>query len=113
MESDSALHAEVPDGAEVSPLEENQAGDAIEASESNVTSNEEAAAAEESGKVDKHALSMHSVVVVSDLCRTSNLIRFDTVILICICVAISANVIAVKTAFKVLVRMVCFRSSNK
>ncbi|KAF9795179.1 hypothetical protein SFRURICE_004551 [Spodoptera frugiperda] len=48
MESDSALHAEVPDGAEVSPLEENQAGDAIEASESNVTSNEEAAAAEES-----------------------------------------------------------------
>lgn len=49
MESDSALHGDVPDGAEVSPLEENQAGDAIDASESNVTSNEEAAAAEESG----------------------------------------------------------------
>ncbi|KAJ8734733.1 hypothetical protein PYW08_013983 [Mythimna loreyi] len=48
MESDSALHAEVPDGAEVLPLEEHQAGDAVDASDSNVTSNEEAAAAEES-----------------------------------------------------------------
>ncbi|XP_047035293.1 host cell factor-like [Helicoverpa zea] len=48
MESDSALHVDVPDGAEVLPLDENQAGDAIDASDNNVTSNEEAAAAEES-----------------------------------------------------------------
>lgn len=52
MESDSALHANVPDGAEVLPLEENQAGDAIDASDSNVTSNEEAAGVEETGNLD-------------------------------------------------------------
>lgn len=48
MESDSALLADVPDGAEVLPLEENQGGEAVDASDSNVTSNEEPAAAEES-----------------------------------------------------------------
>ncbi|CAD0195528.1 unnamed protein product [Chrysodeixis includens] len=48
MESDEAHHGDVPDGAEVSPLEENQAEDAVDASDNNVTSNEEAAVAEES-----------------------------------------------------------------
>lgn len=48
MESDSALHGDVPDGAEVSPLEDNQDNTA-EAAENNVSSQEEAAAAEESG----------------------------------------------------------------
>lgn len=52
MESDSALHSDVPDGAEVLPLEENQAGEAVDASDSNVTTNEEGAAGEESGNVE-------------------------------------------------------------
>ncbi|XP_026726566.1 host cell factor 1-like [Trichoplusia ni] len=48
MESDEAHHGDVPDGAEVSPLVENQAEDAVDASDNNVTSNEDAAVAEES-----------------------------------------------------------------
>lgn len=49
MESDSALHADAPDGAEVLPLEENEAVDTAETGENNVSSQddvEEAAAAE-------------------------------------------------------------------
>ena len=56
MESDSALHADVPDGAEVLPLEENQAEDAVDASDSNVTSNEEAGAADDSGNLELHGV---------------------------------------------------------
>ncbi|XP_075985966.1 uncharacterized protein LOC142983044 isoform X2 [Anticarsia gemmatalis] len=48
MESDSALQGDVPDGAEVSPLEENQAADTVEAAEDNVSSQEDAISAEES-----------------------------------------------------------------
>lgn len=51
MESESSLHADGPDGGEVSPLAENQAADTIDdLSENNVSSHEDAsAAAEESG----------------------------------------------------------------
>lgn len=49
MESDEAHHGDVPDGAEVLPIEENQAEDAVDASDNNVTSNEDAAVPEESG----------------------------------------------------------------
>ncbi|CAB3237181.1 unnamed protein product [Arctia plantaginis] len=51
MESDSALHADAPDGAEVLPLEENEAVDTAETGENNVSSQddvEEAAPAEPS-----------------------------------------------------------------
>lgn len=53
MESDSALHADVPDGAEVlpSPLEENQTGGTVDASDSNLSSNEVAGPAEETGNL--------------------------------------------------------------
>lgn len=52
MESESSLHADGPDGAEVVPLGEDQAADAIDdPSENNVSSHEEAsAAADEAGK---------------------------------------------------------------
>lgn len=51
MESESSLNADGPDGAEVSPLGENQVADTIDDnSENNVTSHEDAStAAEESG----------------------------------------------------------------
>ncbi|KOB69906.1 Host cell factor 1 [Operophtera brumata] len=46
MESESSLHADGPDGAEVSPLAENQAADTIDdLSENNVSSHEDASAA--------------------------------------------------------------------
>ncbi|CAH0405912.1 unnamed protein product [Chilo suppressalis] len=49
MESDSALHSDMADGAEVSPLAENQPPDTIpDISENNVTSQESEVAAEES-----------------------------------------------------------------
>lgn len=52
MESESSLNADVPDGAEVSPLAENQAADTNDDnSENNVTSREDAStAADESGR---------------------------------------------------------------
>lgn len=55
MESDSGLHGDIPDGAEVSPLAESQPIDSgAEISESNVTSQEsEAVTAEESGAKEK------------------------------------------------------------
>lgn len=53
MESESSLNADGPDGAEVSPLDENQAADADtidDNSENNVTSHEDGSgAADESG----------------------------------------------------------------
>lgn len=48
MESDSALHGDMPDGAEVSPSEENQVVDTVDTAENNVTSQEEAGTAEDS-----------------------------------------------------------------
>lgn len=44
MESDSALHGDVPDGAEVSPSVEDEQEAIAEISENNVTSNEASAA---------------------------------------------------------------------
>lgn len=48
MESEPALHDDVPDGAEVSPIEENQPEDTVEPTDNDVSSQEEAAAPEES-----------------------------------------------------------------
>lgn len=45
MESDSALHGDVPDGAEVSPSADSQPESNAEISDNNVTSNESGAAA--------------------------------------------------------------------
>lgn len=55
MESDSGLHGDIPDGAEVSPLAESQPIDSVaELSENNVTSQDsEAVTGEESGKNEK------------------------------------------------------------
>lgn len=55
MESDSGLHGDIPDGAEVSPLAESQSTDTVaDISENNVTSQEsEAATADESGQEGK------------------------------------------------------------
>lgn len=50
MESESALHGDGADGAEVSPLAENQAGEnGEEHSENNVSSQDEGTAADDSG----------------------------------------------------------------
>jgi hypothetical protein len=51
MESDSGLHGDLPDGAEVSPLAESQSTDAsADISENNVTSQEsEAVAGDDAG----------------------------------------------------------------
>lgn len=66
MESDEAHHGDVPDGAEVSPLEENLAEDAVDASDNNVTSNEDAAVAEESGNLNAFLESVYILSACND-----------------------------------------------